>query len=428
VLRPFALIPSPPETTLRLLPLGFGLLTLWAAHRTGRDLAGELGGLLALAVVALDHTSIGWAKTLKQYSAEAFLGVVAFHLAARFAATGQRRDLVLLSISLAIGAAIGATQLLVAPPLLASLLADALVRRDFARSRAVLVAAATITVWDVAYFELVVAPHLTPALEGYWANAYVPSSPVPAAHFVVRSLVTMLSGGWSVASLVVGLVSLVTLAGRRSAARPAIAALVLLVAEAAAVSAHGRLPFDAPRVMLFLLTIVHVHLAAGVGCTFGWLSSRGWSRPLAAVVLGVVLHGFLAHRAWRDPGEVVDPEDLGPLVRMAEAERRPGDAVLVYARSVYVFAYYQARPPVLAPAPTTVGFVPVPEDPDVLVIDGPTADAAIARAFAGHDRAWFLGSRFHEGDVWRIRSALLAHGHIVRELARARSLLLLATR
>jgi predicted membrane-bound mannosyltransferase len=72
-LRPLALLPDP-ETSLRLLPLAFGLATMWLAWRLGCRLAGDpLGGLCALALVAFDPVSIQYAKQLKQYSAEAFV-------------------------------------------------------------------------------------------------------------------------------------------------------------------------------------------------------------------------------------------------------------------------------------------------------------------------------------------------------------------
>jgi hypothetical protein len=58
-LRPLARLPLPPEISLRLLPLGFGLATLWLAWRLGGRLAGHpLGGLLGLALVAVDPVSV----------------------------------------------------------------------------------------------------------------------------------------------------------------------------------------------------------------------------------------------------------------------------------------------------------------------------------------------------------------------------------
>src|SRR5262249_39197258 len=79
LLRPPALLPLPPEVALRLLPLGFGIATLWLAWRLGGRLAGNLlGALLGLAVVAVDPVSVVWAQQLKPYTAEAALAVLAF--------------------------------------------------------------------------------------------------------------------------------------------------------------------------------------------------------------------------------------------------------------------------------------------------------------------------------------------------------------
>jgi hypothetical protein len=59
LLRPLACLPLAPEISLRLLPLGFGLATLWLAWWLGGRLAGHpLGGLLGLALVAVDPVSV----------------------------------------------------------------------------------------------------------------------------------------------------------------------------------------------------------------------------------------------------------------------------------------------------------------------------------------------------------------------------------
>jgi hypothetical protein len=52
-------------------------------------------------------------------------------------------------------------------------------------------------------------------------------------------------------------------------------------------------------------------------------------------------------------------------------------------------------------------------------------DAAIARAFTGTRRVWFLGSRFKPGDEALLRARLTTKGRVVREEHRDRALLLL---
>ena len=114
------------ELALRTVPFTFGCLTLWVAYRAGRRFAGhELGGVLALAVVAFEPLAIGYAKVLKQYTAEAFFALLAIDRAAAFAERRTRRDLVVLALVLVVGVGFANTQLFLAPPILAALLLDA---------------------------------------------------------------------------------------------------------------------------------------------------------------------------------------------------------------------------------------------------------------------------------------------------------------
>jgi hypothetical protein len=65
------------------------------------------------------------------------------------------------------------------------------------------------------------------------------------------------------------------------------------------------------------------------------------------------------------------------------------------------------------------------EDPEVTLLRPDDVDGAIARAFTGARRVWFLGSRFRPGDEAQIRSQLVTRGRIVREDRGERALLLL---
>ena len=205
--------------------------------------------------------------------------------------------------------------------------------------------------------------------------------------------------------------------------------IVLLIVELAWLSSRRLVPFDVPRVMLFLLTVLNVHLAAA----FGFAASQLWSRrslwPLAPLLLALLVRDVAVRRNWASLGLVEQAENLGPLVRIVEESRRPEDAVLVYDRSVYVYAYYQSRTPVLVPAPgTTVGFAPLIDDPGVSLVDAKHAPETAARAFNRHPRVWLLGSRFRAGDESRILRVLRAHGRLIAESRRERALLLLLER
>ncbi len=426
-LRTLALAPGPPETLLRLFPLAFGCLGLWLAHRVGRSLGGRLGGVLALAAVAFDPGSVEYSKLLKQYSAEACLGLLAVEEAIGWIRGAGTRHLVWVALVLAVGAGFASTQLLIAPPILATLLADALVCRDRPRARAVLVASVAVAAWDLGYFVLAVAPRLTPALAEYWNDAYLAGSPGQMAGPVLRGLIGMLAPTWSRLGLAIATAGAVALVAER-ASRSSILAVVLLIAEVAALSILRRVPFNAPRVMLFMVTIVNVHLAAGIGVVLARLWSREVLRPVAVLVVVGLAYGLATGREWRSLS-TVSREDMGRLVRTIERERRVEDGILLYDRSAFVFAYYARATPVLVPTPTTsVGFVPLIADPAVSLLRGDGVEVAVARAVAAHPRVWFAGSRFRAGDETRIRQALVTRGRVVLERTGARALLLLIER
>ena len=425
-LRPLAHLPIAPEVALRLLPLAFALLTVGAAWRTAGRLGGLLAGLVALAAIGLDPLSIEYAKLLKQYGAEACLALVAFSAAARFVAAGRTRDLVHLSAATTVGLGFANSQLFVAPPLFAALAADGLARRDGRRVRNVLLAGAAVALFAVAWFRLLIAPHLNAALSEYWVDAYVPATAGGPA-FALRALRMMLEPTWGPVGLVVAVGALAAACALDRALAVMALATALLFAELALLSARRLLPFAAARVMLFALTALDVHLAAGVGVTVRRLWDRGRLRPLAVAVLAIVAADVARSREWATLGRAAQVEDLGPLVRTVERERRPDDGILVYQRSVFVYAYYQDATPVLVPAATSVGWVPRIDDPRVVLVQGPDAAGAIARAVGGHPRLWFLGSRFAAGDEARIRRAL-AGRRLVREATRPRALLLLVER
>jgi hypothetical protein len=428
-LEPLSWLPAPPELTLRLLPFVFSLLTLWAAYRTGSHLGGTAGGILALAAIGFDPESIEWAKVLKQYSAEGFFALLAFHQASAFSRGHRVRDLLWLAVVLVVGFAFSNAQLFIAPPLLAALLADALAAGDLRRARMVGAAAAVVGACALAFVDLVVFPHLTASLTELWHGAYVPPGSGPALRFIGGSLARMLLPTWGQPALVVGAVALTALAALVRDQRPVILALVLLVAELAALSAVHVVPFDVTRVMLFALTIVNVYLAGAAGSLAAWLWRRRlW--PAAVVIVAVLAAAIATHRRWTALGRAAQVEDLGPLVRRLEAERQADDGVLVYERSLYVYAYYQRRTPLLVPNPQLpIGYALRIDDPDFALVEGRNARTVVPRAFADHRRVWFVGSRFRRGEeAEHIIALLLERGTLVAQDTRQNALLLLIAR
>jgi hypothetical protein len=428
-LRPLALLPAAPEASLRVLPLVFGMLTLAAAYRVGTAFAGHaIGGVVALAVVAADPLSVAYSRELKHYTAETFFCLLAFSMLMRCARSERVGEVVGLALVLLVGMPFANSQLFVAPAALGALLASAAVRRAWPLAAAVGVATVAVGTLELLYFRLAVAPRLHASLTEYWEGAYIPDASLSAAaRFVYESLAAQLTFRWGTAAAVVALLCLGAAMLRERGRRSAGLALALLVAELAILSSRRAVPFNEPRVTLFLLTTLGVLAAASVGL----VARTAWARPvLRPLVALAMLAGMLA--VARRSTALVPPhaaEDLGTLVRAMERERLPDDALLLYERSGYVYAYYRRQPPRLVPdAAVTVGFRPLLDDPTLVVVDGRTAEAAVERAIAGRTRVWLVGSRFRDDDEQRIRKALAARTVTLFEKRGARALLILAVR
>jgi len=426
MLRPLAWLPLPPEISLRLLPLGFGIATLWLAWRLGGRLAGHpLGGLLSLTVVAVDPVSVLWSQQLKPYTAEAALALLAFLSADAAVRHGRTADVVVLALVLALGTTFSNAQLMVGPPILAALAARALLRGDGGALRRIVVAGMVVLLWNAVWFALFVRAWLAP-MQSYWGDHFAPSThPAVLLAFARQSFDRLLGPGLGVNGTWLALGGLAVLCVRPGA-RWAVLALLLLAAELIALSAAGSFPLDVQRTGLFVSTLFQVATAAAVG----GLAVQLWAwRPLRPLALAVpLLFGFeIARDHQWPPYSQLRAEDLGPLVQEVERERQAGDHILLYAGSVYVWGYYQARTPVVLQATEHLAgwfFVRV-DDPDVTMLGRDDIDGAIARAFTGARRVWFLGSRLRPDEEPMIRARLATRGRIVREERRERALLLL---
>ncbi len=426
LLRPLALLPHP-ELSLRLLPFACSVLTLGLAWRLGSRLAGHaLGGLVAVTLVALDPASIQWAKQLKQYSAEA-----ALILATLLAADVVMRDghgLRWLGLLLAGGATASNAQLLAAPPILATVFLMAAVRGDGLAARRVALLTLGVGLFDVGWYALVLRPGMPASLHAYYAEGYLPTGSLAVMATAARAAFDRLLvpglgayGVWIAGAAVVGL----AMASRTRAIALAVALLVL---EIVVLSALQVVPLGIVRTSLFLITALLVLTGAAAARAAIALWTRPLLRPVAVAGLVALAVVVARDRPWTAMASVERPEDVGPLIQELEAARTPDDRVLLYARTAFVWGYYQAKTPVLDPNDAvTVGFVPRLDDPAVIVIDGANYPQAIDRAVAGAPRIWFVGSRFAGTDETRIGYAVAAKAFIDQTERRERALLLRAT-
>ena len=361
---------------------------------------------------------------LKQYSAEALFALLAFEWAACFARSGARRALIVLAAVLAVGIGFANAEVFVGPPLLGALLVVTLARGD--RRRAAWVAAVGVGVglWYLACYRMLIAPRVLPSVQSYFAGKYAPAGNLPAALAAVwEALERYLAMTWGTPLLVRALLLVAAVALLAGAGPVEAIALAGIVAEVTLMASWQRFPIGEPRVLLFLLTLLTVYAAAAVGPAIVWAWRRAALRPVAVAALALATLVLVRQRSWIGLASAHQVEDLGPLIRRVEAERRPGEPVLLYYRSGYVYAYYQRRTPVLFPNPSaSVGYIPILDDPDVTIIDAAHAATVTAAAFAKHTRVWFLGSRIRAADWDRISPLLKRPGWQMEELPRENAL------
>src|SRR5262249_17539294 len=288
LLRPLALV-GPPEVSLRLLALAFGVLMMWLAWRLGRRLAGHAaGGLLAPAPVGPHPGSFRRAPQLKHHSAEAAPAPLAFPAAAGVGRRGRAVDVAGLVAVLPLGVTLSNAQLLVAPPLLAVLAGRALLMRDRALQRRIAVAAAVVALWNLVWFMVLVRPWLTPAMHAYWQPQYAPRDLHALGAFLDASATQLLTpalgpyGTW----IVVAALAVLLATGD---SRPAAIAIVLLVGELILLSLAHLFPLGVQRTNLFLSTLLLAATGAAAGRVVAGLWARAVSRPVALALVALLV-------------------------------------------------------------------------------------------------------------------------------------------
>ena len=417
------------ELALRLVPFAFGCLAMWAAFRAGSRFAGhEVGGVLALAVVAFDPLAVSYAKVLKQYTAETFFCIWTIDAAARFADGHRRRDLVRLVLLLTAGLAFANAQLFLGPPVLAALLLDTLVRRDRDTLRDLVPAAALVGLCAFAFYRLLLGPRLPSTLDAYWgAQVYLSANPLDAARVLWDRL------GWALRPALglrgfplamLGLAAAATFPGRRVTGL----ALAFLVLEVAVLSMLGVVAVSQPRILLFLTTTLGAFAGAAVGLLIVRAAASRLLMPAAAVGLVFLVHDFTRAHAWRALLGSSHVEDAGPLVREIERDRQPADVVLLHQATLFIYGYYQHATPVLDRMPLSVGYVPRRPDPGVLLVNDRDAVMQAGAALARSPRVWFIASRLRSSREKRLREGLLRVGSPLQERRRRGAWLLLLGR
>jgi len=412
-----------PELMLRVVPVAFGGATMWIAWRLGRRVAGPAGALAGLAAVALDPLEIAFSKQLKQYTAEAFFALAALDALQVLAVAPSRSAVRRLAVALCVGVVFGTAQLFVAGPVLLVALVVVLRAESDVRRSAIVTLAATVA-WLVAWYLVMVAPHVTGRLSAFFVNDFVPTGSVSdAVRFVWAEVAANLGNLLGPRGWLAGAVALVVASAVRSSFRPVGIAVVLLLLEMIGLGLAGLVPFGATRVMLFVYGAMGASLAIAVASVLSVVAtgSAGTAGALGVTVALVADATFV--RDWRHIGDSPRVEDVGPLIRTVESARAPEDVLVLYERSLYVYAYYQRAVPVLAPSLNTTGFAPVVSDPRVRLVNRTTIAAEADRAFADGNVVWFVGSRMGaDGPI--VERSLQERGRLVRREVRADAVLL----
>ena len=424
-----SLVGSDPELVLRLVPFGFGVLGLAIAWRAGRRFAGhELGGLLALAVVAFDPLEITYARILKQYTAEAFFALLAIDRAAAWAERPRRRTLAGLVLVLTLGLLFANAQLFLAPPIVATLLAVAARRHDRRALADVVVATAIVGVTDALFYGIVMAPRMPGDTDWYWSKqTYLPADPIAAATIAWLHLGLSLQPALGWVGFPLGMAAL-ALVSVRPRGRPTVLVLALLLAELGVLSMLGRVAVSQPRILMFLTTALGAFAGAAIATVLVSVATRPPGRVAAAVAFALLVSDFSRAHRWRMLPHATQIEDAGPLVREFEREAGPDDVLLLHQKSLFIYGYYQARTPILIPLWISVGYVPRVVDPRVTVVNDRTIGESAAAALVRAPRVWFIGSRLHPPGERSVRATLDPLATTVRERRRPGALGLLLER
>lgn len=152
--------------------------------------------------------------------------------------------------------------------------------------------------------------------------------------------------------ILLGLVTLAASGRWISAGTP-----VVLLGELACLSALRRYPFLDVRTSTFLLVVLVVVMAVGVGGVIAFLVRRGWRAAGAAV--GIVLAvAYLRAATPYVRSHTLSQEDVRSQVQYVEAHWRAGDVVLVNSAANWGFGHYARwRPQFERSSAVATGFV-----------------------------------------------------------------------
>jgi hypothetical protein len=403
-------------TTAQLLGLGFGLaapviLFLAATERGLPWYAALLGsGLLATApahVEMSDH--------LKQYTAEALAMTLvlwaAWRVIERPGSPGRW--------ALVVGAAIGASFLsTIGAVASGSALVVCIVATLRARPRILRAAVVGTCAYGVVvapWLLLAVRPNVHDKLADYWRGHYLDGSGFAGG---LGTRLGAVARAFQDLPAALVLLALAVAAGVVLVRRPLVGLLLVLPTLLAVVlAALTVVPLGTGRTDVYLLPSYALLVAVAVAEFVAMASARGRTIAVAVTVVGFIGVALASSQTVI----YAYPEDLTPLVHLAERHRRPGDAIVVYPSAGYAYGIatrypIERRSDDLAPTDWVVAV----RGPDISVLQahrkdpgkwGPPLDR-----LAGSPRIWLIGSHIALGprplkDWTKLGAMIAARGY-----------------
>jgi hypothetical protein len=336
-------LPWPGEQGMRLVPLGFSVATVVMAYVFGRDLgwatatrARLIGGLAALAVMLSPWALVR--QELKQYTADAFFGLLLLWLTSRVGERPTSRRIAVLVITSLVSAVISWTSMFVSAAAFLALAIVSLMRRD--RTRLLWLVSAGALVAGVFALVLVtlILPYSWSGLVAYWNEYYLTGGLLEIADHMLyryRRAAVVYPVPLPAVAVVAFLAGLVAVHRRRPATAVAVPLLICIMVG---LSMAGRYPFLDQRTSHFLLMIGVVFCAVGIGAALIRIGerSRSWAGVATVVVVTALL--LVAWPYLREPA--IFDEDVRSQVEHVLANRVPGDVVMVNHGGHFGQAYY----------------------------------------------------------------------------------------
>jgi hypothetical protein len=339
---------------------------------------------------------------LKQFTCELLVALVLVLLLARAEAAFTPARLSLLAAACVPAALLSNTSLFVTAAAVAALGLRALLKAEWRRLPGLLGVAAAVACVDLAALAWLLPARDDPTLIRYWAQigTFLPvhrgvgTAATVAGHRLATALGDAGFGPWPV---VVALATIGAVVLWRAGYVAVALTLPLLAAGLVVAGATRRFPFAEERTSLFALGLLAAFCGIGVGAVAARLLGRVRLAPLGVLWMVVALALLVpaAGRAGADarvPNELV-PEQLAHI----QAQRRPGDVVLVSAFASFQYAYYATDRPTFVAKPPRWGAVPFtvtyPGREDLMVVDGLDGAAirrALARAAGRTTRIWIV--------------------------------------